>query len=190
MVEWLKGEFLCPLCQFHCNAVLPLLSVKREVRSSPSEEEEVSPPFSKWLQYLCEVVQSNLQETEKEEEISRVPGPACSTSSDEDQLTRIFPKYLKLQQKQGSAERCGAMCCESSVCVCVCNVCLASAVAVCNIRFLVSFYNKQRPSKSKHPTTEYYYVTQHLFYTVPMIIATTPANCSVFWCLIRCPPVF
>lgn len=108
MVEWLKGEFLCPLCQFHCNAVLPLLSVKREVHSQPSEEEErVSPSFSEWLQHLCELVQCSLQEKEskEEEETSRVPGPACGTSSDEDQLTRIFPKYLKLQQKQTSAER-------------------------------------------------------------------------------------
>ena len=112
MVEWLKGEFLCPLCQFHCNAVLPLLSVKREVHTSPSEEEQVSPSFSNWMQSLCELVQCNLQvkETEVEGQISRVPGPACSRSSEEDQLTRLFPKYLKLQQKQGSAERCGAMC--------------------------------------------------------------------------------
>ena len=123
-VEWLKGEFLCPLCQFHCNAVLPLLSVKREVRSPSSEEEQTFPSFSEWLQHLCQLVQCNLQAAQKEEETSRVPGPACSTSSDEDQLTRIFPKYLKLQHKQNLAERCGVVCSELffvyvHVCVCV-----------------------------------------------------------------------
>ena len=104
-VEWLKGEFLCPLCQFHCNAVLPLLPVKRD-RDPQSMMAEM--PFSEWLEALVGLIRSYLplageevvemdSSVRKEEGIAsvKVPGPGCEDVGKQ-KLSELFPKYLKL----------------------------------------------------------------------------------------------
>ena len=99
-VQWVKGEFLCPLCQFHCNSVLPILPVKFK---SESKSSDITLTLSEFTSAVRELF-NKLMPLEEEEQMKkeRVPGPGCSNTTQPQVLAELFPKYLKIEPKKNS----------------------------------------------------------------------------------------